>query len=526
MGNLLCAQDTRLVASLLEVLLVLWRSIHKALLQNKEAYQYTVAKFSSVISKYFQTFQRCVVPLVLLASLMPPAAVPTFSCGVLSKLKQMGVCAGPLQFGQLLDCVCGWGRTSQVLELLTRWLSLDTPPDKAPDRRRVRIQEEVEAKPGLALSYLEYLLGRSSTREHLLLLTPASLAQLHTTLGAWSEVLYSSLSSGAADRTDTRVQVALKAFTLQGRLAAHLHHASRLLVMLGEHLLLAEAAAVLAALLAAVLGGGGGSVQFISLRSRPAILGYCRLLPVVGRLVDIVKEIKDITTDHRLARTFFSSAVGNTCFYGQCSYYCSTEHAVCGRPAALEGSLAAMLPDLSLAARRAWRSPWRRSYSRSKRAKWETEADYCSGGKTTAPYDKGMRLVDFIDLAILDYLMKKGYLCIPLVLSVLKEVTEHSVPEENQEESQGSVLLAIVTNTFQKVVELLARQLRKHPEEGRELCGSATPGLLDFLQVVQAWENLPGSPLQGVYSTLFAGVIVEIRHQLQKVHQISFMCFL
>ncbi|KAG7279072.1 hypothetical protein CRUP_031708 [Coryphaenoides rupestris] len=97
--------------------------------------------------------------------------------------------------------------------------------------------------------------------------------------------------------------------------------------------------------------------------------------------------------------------VGNTCFYGQCSYYCSTEHAVCGRPAALEGSLAAMLPDLSLAARRAWRSPWRRSYSRSKRAKWETEADYCSGGKTTAPYDKGMRLVDFIDLAILDYLM-------------------------------------------------------------------------------------------------------------------------
>ncbi|KAG7253621.1 hypothetical protein CRUP_016584 [Coryphaenoides rupestris] len=72
---------------------------------------------------------------------------------------------------------------------------------------------------------------------------------------------------------------------------------------------------------------------------------------------------------------------------------------------ALKGSLAAMLPDLLLAARRAWKSPWRRSYSRSKRAKWETEADYCSGGKTTAPYDKGMRLVDFIDLAILDYLM-------------------------------------------------------------------------------------------------------------------------
>lgn len=62
--------------------------------------------------------------------------------------------------------------------------------------------------------------------------------------------------------------------------------------------------------------------------------------------------------------------VGNSCFYGQCSYYCSTEHAVCGRPRALEGSLAAMLPDLSLAPRRSWRNPWRRSYSRSKLALW------------------------------------------------------------------------------------------------------------------------------------------------------------
>lgn len=149
----------------------------------------------------------------------------------------------------------------------------------------------------------------------------------------------------------------------------------------------------------------------------------------------MVKEIKDITTDRKLARTFFTSPgttpihsllikmllkcsyvpaynklihcffifpssktsfmpfffsffsphvwlllisfcmhlwlplVGNVCFYGQCSYYCSTEHAVCGRNRDLEGSLAAMLPDLSLAGRRSWRSPWRRSYSRSKLAK-------------------------------------------------------------------------------------------------------------------------------------------------------------
>ncbi|XP_070846821.1 extracellular serine/threonine protein kinase FAM20C-like [Chaetodon trifascialis] len=135
------------------------------------------------------------------------------------------------------------------------------------------------------------------------------------------------------------------------------------------------------------------------------ILGYRRIPPVVGRLVDVVKQIKDVTTDRKLARTFFTSPVGNVCFYGQCSYYCSTEHAVCGRPRDLEASLAVMLPDLSLAARRSWRSPWRRSYSRSKLAKWESEPDYCSAVRKTPPYDKGTRLVDFIDLVILDFLM-------------------------------------------------------------------------------------------------------------------------
>ncbi|XP_054635121.1 extracellular serine/threonine protein kinase FAM20C-like [Dunckerocampus dactyliophorus] len=137
------------------------------------------------------------------------------------------------------------------------------------------------------------------------------------------------------------------------------------------------------------------------------ILGYRRVPPVVGRQVDVVKEIKDITTDHKLARTFFNSPVGNVCFYGQCSYYCSTEHAICGRPRNLEASLALMLPDLSLATRRSWRSPWRRSYSRSKLAKWETEPDYCSTIKKTPPYNKGSRLVDFMDMVILDFLMSK-----------------------------------------------------------------------------------------------------------------------
>ena len=117
---------------------------------------------------------------------------------------------------------------------------------------------------------------------------------------------------------------------------------------------------------------------------------------------------------------------------------------------------------------------------------------------------------------------EKGFLLIPLVLSVLKEVTESSVPQEErgeeQEEGPIGLLLGLVTNTFQKVVERLAWVLRKRPEEeGVALCREAGPHLGDFLQVVLTWGAAPCSPLQGVFSTLFAGVIVEIRHRLQKV---------
>lgn len=37
--------------------------------------------------------------------------------------------------------------------------------------------------------------------------------------------------------------------------------------------------------------------------------------------------------------------------------------------------------------------------------RWETDPDYCATVKKTPPYDKGTRLVDFMDLVILDFLM-------------------------------------------------------------------------------------------------------------------------
>ncbi|XP_053550783.1 extracellular serine/threonine protein kinase FAM20C [Bombina bombina] len=135
------------------------------------------------------------------------------------------------------------------------------------------------------------------------------------------------------------------------------------------------------------------------------VLDFRRVPPVAGRLVNMTKEIRDVTRDKKLWRTFFISPANNICFYGECSYYCSTEHALCGKPDQIEGSLAAFLPDLSLAKRKTWRNPWRRSYHKRKKAEWEVDADYCEEVKQTPPYDSGSRLLDVIDMTIFDFLM-------------------------------------------------------------------------------------------------------------------------
>lgn len=55
--DVLSSQDTDTMASLLEVLVILWRSIRKSLELNQEAAQYTTCKFAQVLPEYFRVFQ-------------------------------------------------------------------------------------------------------------------------------------------------------------------------------------------------------------------------------------------------------------------------------------------------------------------------------------------------------------------------------------------------------------------------------------------------------------------------------------
>ena len=135
------------------------------------------------------------------------------------------------------------------------------------------------------------------------------------------------------------------------------------------------------------------------------VLGFRRTPPVVGRILNITSEIYSLADDE-LLKTFFISPANNLCFHGKCGYYCDTAHAICGHPDSLEGSFAAFLPSKNLAPRKVWRHPYRRSYHKRKKAVWETDAMYCENVvKKSPPYDSGRRLLDLMDMAILDFLI-------------------------------------------------------------------------------------------------------------------------
>ncbi|KAH9516956.1 Golgi casein kinase, C-terminal, Fam20, variant 2 [Dermatophagoides farinae] len=135
------------------------------------------------------------------------------------------------------------------------------------------------------------------------------------------------------------------------------------------------------------------------------ILGFRRTPPVIGRILNITSEIYAIA-DEDLIKTFFISPANNLCFHGKCGYYCDTAHAICGNPDTVEGSFAAFLPSKSIAPRKVYRHPYRRSYHKRRRATWENDPDYCDKYVRHAPpYNHGRRLADLMDMAVLDFLI-------------------------------------------------------------------------------------------------------------------------
>lgn len=136
------------------------------------------------------------------------------------------------------------------------------------------------------------------------------------------------------------------------------------------------------------------------------VLGFRRAVPTVGRILNITSELYD-KAEKKLKKTFFMSPAKNHCFVSRCDYYCDTTHAICGLPDMKEGSVQVFLPDEAVVPRRHSRSPYRRTYSKKNQiAEWQSDMNYCTNKvKVKRQYAHGRKLLDLVDLHVLDYLI-------------------------------------------------------------------------------------------------------------------------
>uniref|UniRef100_A0A2K5RZM3 Non-SMC condensin II complex subunit G2 n=1 Tax=Cebus imitator TaxID=2715852 RepID=A0A2K5RZM3_CEBIM len=109
----------------------------------------------------------------------------------------------------------------------------------------------------------------------------------------------------------------------------------------------------------------------------------------------------------------------------------------------------------------------------------------------------------------------KGFFYVSLLLDILKEITGNSLIQKTDSDEEVAVLLDTVQKVFQKMLECIARSFKKQPEEGLRLLYSVQRPLHEFITAVQSWHA--DTPVhRGVLSTLIAGPVVEISHQLRK----------
>lgn len=169
------------------------------------------------------------------------------------------------------------------------------------------------------------------------------------------------------------------------------------------------------------------------------ILGFRRAVPVTGRHISIAHDVNGKTSEI-VQKTIFKSpgsesfrfiwikfknskyewmnligfwqllgTANNLCMVGDCKYYCDTGHAICGHPDEVEGSFAAYLPSFDDFPLTRFYSPYRRSYSKRKIAKWENNSRYCEEKVLPkSKYNEGRLFLDMIDMYIFDFLTGKS----------------------------------------------------------------------------------------------------------------------
>ncbi|KFV20502.1 Condensin-2 complex subunit G2, partial [Tauraco erythrolophus] len=420
LNDVLSINDVASMASLLEITVILWRSIHKALDHNEDAKDYAIRKFASVLPEYFKVFkdERCMTPLVILASFMPPAAIPTFSCGVISRLRNIDSGADQSKYSTLIDCMCRWGQVGHIMELACDWLSDTLTPRKSikTSERRVRIHVTHESKPELAIDYIEYLLIHPVNRDCLLSVPKKKLKKLLKILSAAKEVLGSILKATDAGSGSCNQSTGLRAFSLFCRLSIHLQNKF-----------------------------SEDEKDYLSVLKETGAWIESQVVPFI-----LENDQEDGISKHSNVSELIIQAYLTVC----------------------KDVIMVGLGNLTFQAQ-------------------------------------------LLDMALSVIQTERGGFCAPVLLYALKEIIEASLTQNTETDEVANLFHAVQT-VFQKILECVARRLKKQPEEGIQLIHSIQMPLGEFIHAVQCWHSSCAAVHQGVLSTLLAAIVAEVNNVLQK----------
>ncbi|KAL0901347.1 hypothetical protein ABMA27_006626 [Loxostege sticticalis] len=129
------------------------------------------------------------------------------------------------------------------------------------------------------------------------------------------------------------------------------------------------------------------------------VMNFTWISPSVIRKIHLHKDVMPVATEG-LKKTMVNNGSGSMCIYGKC-FYCKVNETVCpDSKGEIEG--AAIL--FSKKPFRAFKSPWRRSYT-SKKMEWEKNNDFC---KKVSETHSTKRLLNLIDVSIFDFLIQNG----------------------------------------------------------------------------------------------------------------------
>ncbi|XP_076333543.1 condensin-2 complex subunit G2-like [Tachypleus tridentatus] len=223
--------DPEIVCGFIDAICILWHGTGSKLQQAaySEKLKQLVKAFTASVTIFLVFFKDGQVwdSLVYLTSFLPPSSVPTFAGCCMSRLRSLAEDSEPKSYHTILESLCNHGRGSDVLELVSEWLTFGLNRDISRKKskratRKVKFVDPHPSKPLLGVHFLSYMLHHPVCRGILLQNHGLLLMELQAILQSIQGLIQQKVVSESKEELNSTFYI--EAFTVFCELTVVLHH--------------------------------------------------------------------------------------------------------------------------------------------------------------------------------------------------------------------------------------------------------------------------------------------------------------